>query len=109
HVGGSAGTCLEDIDNKLRIEFPVNDFLRRGNDGFPNLRIEQPQIHVGACGGQLDKSQSPDEFTGKTKVADGEVFDRPLRLSAVEGVRRDAHFTHRVFLKAEAFSRSLSI
>ena len=62
HVGGGAGTGLENIHHKLMVPFAVDDLLRGLLDGRRNFRRHVTQ--TGIRGGRvlLDQAQRADEL-----------------------------------------------
>ena len=53
------------------------------------LLLQETQLAVRLCRGIFDETQGIDQFPSKPPAADREVFDGPLRLSAVVGLFGD--------------------
>ena len=79
----------------------LGDLPRGVHDGSGTLPVEHPELGIdGGCGG-LEPGERVDDPRGNGPTADREVLDRPGRLRAVEGVRRDLHLSHRVVFGPE--------
>src|ERR1051326_397750 len=83
HVSGRAGTSLEDVENKVRIELTVRCFLSCVCYRISNLFVQQAQIHVCSRSGMFDQAEGSDKFPRETNTANGKVFDGSLSLCPV--------------------------
>jgi hypothetical protein len=100
HICGCAGAGLENVDNKMVVEFAVNNLLGSADNRPAYFFVEEAQVHIGARGCQFDQAEGTNEFARKSKAADGKVFDGALRLCAVQRARGNTHFAHRIAFDA---------
>ena len=98
HVRRGAGTCLIDINRKLRVMVTVHDFGCDFGNQPRHRGLQQSKFAVGFRRGFFDETIRVDEFRGQDRARDREIENRPLRRRAVERIRRDFHFSHGVFL-----------
>ncbi len=96
HVGRRAGAGLEDVDDELGVELPV-DYFRRGllDEGFLRV-VDELETGVDLGAGPFDESHRGDEAARETQIGDGEVLGGAGGLGAVVGVLGDLHFSHGV-------------
>ncbi len=97
HVGGRAGTGLEDIDGKLGIELAVDHLGGGGDDGGGKFRLDQTELLVDLGGGALDPAHGMDEPRRQRPAADREIGHGALGLHAVVSVRRYFQRTEGIF------------
>ena len=100
HVGGGAAACLEDVDDELVVELPVDHVLGCSYDRAGERFVEQAQVAVHLRRLLLDESERAQEAARKPKVADGKVHRRTHRVGAVVGVCGHLELAHRVPLRA---------
>src|SRR5581483_11473877 len=100
HVGRGAAAGLENVDREMIVELAIGDATGSGPNAFGGFFGKVPEIGVDLRGGAFDQAHGANERARKTQATDWEVFDRALRLSAIEGVFGDAHFAHGVALNA---------
>src|SRR5207249_3499043 len=98
HVGGSTRSGLENIDDKMLIEFSIGSFSSRVHDRVADAFIQEPKIHIGASGGELNQTDSADKFSGEAKIADGKILNSTLSLSSIKRIGRNRDFSHRIAL-----------
>ncbi len=66
HVRRSAGASLENVYDKLRIQFPIDHLLRGLLDGFGNIFRQQIQRRIRDGSVLLNQAQRADKLPGKT-------------------------------------------
>jgi hypothetical protein len=104
HVGGRAGTGLEDVNGEIAVVLSGSHFIVSVVNGLGQLSVEHPELCV--CQGSrfLDPGQSLDVRALQSLAGNGEVLHCTLRMRAVQGVHGDADFSHLVMFNAELFS-----
>ena len=100
HVRLGARSGLPDDEREMVVPFALDHFGRRLDDGPAEFRIEQPELHVGFCGGLFDRAERADDGDGLLFPADGEVQDRALGLRAPVAVGGDLERSEAVGLSA---------
>jgi len=93
---------------KMVVEFALDDFVRGGHDEPTFFVGEQAQGMVRQGGGFFDESERFDETSGKAVIADGEMGERPLSLSAPITRRIDVDGTERIGFSACGHPRSVA-
>ena len=68
HVRRCSGPALEDVDDELVIEQAVHDVLAGALDGLRAAGVDQPELMVGADGGQLDRAQAGHQRGDGTEI-----------------------------------------
>ena len=98
HVGGRSAAGLEYVDNKLRVVIARSHGVGGLLNGCGQIRrqLAQPPIHSRSRA--LNQPQRTNEGSRKTQAADRKIFNRPLRLGAIQRIGWDAHLAHRVVL-----------
>ncbi len=78
HVGGGAGTALDDVHDELVVQFAGPDLPADGDDRGRLLGRQQPEFLVGESGGLLHGGQGVDQMRvgGDRRAGDGEVLRR---------------------------------
>ena len=101
HVGAGARPGLEHVHREVRIVLSVGHRQARLANGRFRVLVQQTQFGVGTgtCG--LDQAKRMDERIWKCQPADREIFHGPLRLCAVQGIRRHIELTHAVFFSTK--------
>jgi hypothetical protein len=97
---------LKNVDNEVGIVLAFGDFIR----GFFNCRRcggwERADLGVHMRCGALDQSKRAQKRPVETQPADRKIFDRALRLRAVQGVGRDADVAHGVMFGSEGLAHA---
>ena len=96
HVGRRTRTGLEYIKNEVLVEPSIDHFLSGLYNGGAEFPIQQTKINIRLCSGELDETQSANEFAGKAEIADWKILNSALSLSTVKRVSGDAHRAHGV-------------
>src|SRR5579862_261453 len=108
HVGAGAGAGLEDIDGEMRVERPVDDFLRGARDEGRPLFVQLAKLEVGLRGGPFQQAERADEDAAETVAAYREVKNRALRARPVERLGGDLHRPHRIFFQPAGHAQKRS-
>ncbi|BAC17880.1 hypothetical protein [Corynebacterium efficiens YS-314] len=101
HVGGGAGTGLEDVDRELGIMLAGGDLLAGGDDGVGLGGIQGTGVLVHLRAGCLQQAHRADLCGFQTTARDGEVLHGTLGLCTPQSLCGDLHFTHGVVFNTE--------
>jgi hypothetical protein len=61
HVVTGPRACLDGIDYKLVVPFPLNHFLRRLDDRIRTLKVKQAKVAVDFCRSALYRCHRPNK------------------------------------------------
>ena len=77
HVGRGPAAGLEDVDDELLVELPVDDLLRRLLKQAAAAVVEHAELMIHLPRRPFDQSECRDESSVKAQIRDGKILHRP--------------------------------
>lgn len=95
-IGRGAGPGLKNIDHKLIIEPPGNNFSGGFDYGTGFLSRKRAVSSIDSGSAELDQSQGADKLWCQSQITDGEVLHGSLGACSIERTGGYRHLSHRV-------------